>query len=132
MPEKNTIKKTWDIDFPTYTMIEQIATERNCSVTAIANEALRYYNDRYYLEHKATMLPDDILEAMRSTVTLLEHRLDNRANQLLSSMAIQMFIVNKLLADNLEISPDGLELYRQQAVEFLKANNRLLNLKDVI
>lgn len=132
MPEKNTIKKTWDIDFPTYTMIEQIATERNCSVTAIANEALRYYNDRYYLEHKATMLPNDILEAMRSTVSLLEHRLDNRANQLLSSMAIQMFIVNKLLADNLEISPDGLELYRQQAVEFLKANNRLLNLKDVI
>ena len=132
MPEKNTIKKTWDIDFPTYTMIEQIATERNCSVTAIANEALRYYNDRYYLEHKATMLPNDILEAMRSTVTLLEHRLDNRANQLLSSMAIQLFIVNKLLADNLEISPDGLELYRQQAVEFLKANNRLLNLKDVI
>ena len=113
-------------------MIEQIATERNCSVTAIANEALRYYNDRYYLEHKATMLPNDILEAMRSTVSLLEHRLDNRANQLLSSMAIQMFIVNKLLADNLEISPDGLELYRQQAVEFLKANNRLLNLKDVI
>ena len=99
MPEKNTIKKTWDIDFPTYTMIEQIATERNCSVTAIANEALRYYNDRYYLEHKATMLPNDILEAMRSTVSLLEHRLDNRANQLLSSMAIQMFIVNKLLAD---------------------------------
>lgn len=132
MPEKNTIKKTWDIDFPTYTMIEQIATERNCSVTAIANEALRYYNDRYYLEHKATMLPNDILEAMRSTVSLLEHRLDNRANQLLSSMAIQMFIVNKLLADNLEISPDGLEIYRQQAVEFLKANNRLLNLKDVI
>ena len=132
MPEKNTIKKTWDIDFPTYTMIEQIATERNCSVTAIANEALRYYNDRYYLEHRATMLPDDILEAMRSTVTLLEHRLDNRANQLLSSMAIQMFIVNKLLADNLEISPDGLELYRQQAVEFLKTNNRLLNLKDVL
>lgn len=132
MPDKNTIKKTWDIDFPTYTMIEQIATERNCSVTAIANEALRYYNDRYYLEHKATMLPNDILEAMRSTVTLLEHRLDNRANQLLSSMAIQLFIVNKLLADNLEISPDGLELYRQQAVEFLKSNNRLLNLKDVI
>ncbi len=132
MPEKNTIKKTWDIDLPTYTMIEQIATERNCSVTAIANEALRYYNDRYYLEHKATMLPNDILEAMRSTVSLLEHRLDNRANQLLSSMAIQLFIVNKLLADNLEISPDGLELYRQQAVEFLKTNNRLLNLKDVI
>ena len=132
MPEKNTIKKTWDIDLPTYTMIEQITTERNCSVTAIANDALLYDTHRYYLEHKATMLPNDILEAMRSTVSLLEHRLDNRANQLLSSMAIQMFIVNKLLADNLEISPDGLELYRQQAVEFLKANNRLLNLKDVI
>ena len=132
MPEKNSVKKTWDIDCSTYAMIEQIASERNCSVTAIVNEAFRYYNDRYYLENKATMLPNDILEAMRSTVALLEHRLDNRANQLLSSMAIQLFIVNKLLADNLEISADGLELYRQQAVEFLKTNNRLLNLKDVI
>lgn len=132
MSSKNTVKKTWFIDTTTSEELERIANERQVSGTTVANDALKYYIDRYYLENKATMLPTDILEAMRSTVALLEHRLDNRANQLLSSMAIQMFIVNKLLADNLEISPDGLELYRQQAVEFLKANNRLLNLKDVI
>lgn len=132
MSQKNTVKKTWFIDTTTSEELERIANERQVTATTVANEALKYYIDRYYLEHRATMLPDDILEAMRSTVSLLEHRLDNRANQLLSSMAIQMFIVNKLLADNLEISPDGLELYRQQAVEFLKANNRLLNLKDII
>ncbi len=132
MPEKSTIKKTWDIDLPTYQMIESIAAERSCTVTAIANEALKYYNDRYYLEHKASMLPDDILSAMRSTVNLLEHRLDNRANQLLSSMAIQLYITNRLLADNLDVSPEALEVYRKQAAEFLKSNNRLLNLKEVI
>ena len=130
MSSKNTVKKTWFIDITTSEELDRIASERQVSGTTVANDALKYYIDRYYLENKATMLPTDILEAMRSTVALLEHRLDNRANQLLSSMAIQMFIVNKLLADNLEISPDGLELYRQQAVEFLKANNRLLNLKD--
>lgn len=132
MSSKNTVKKTWFIDITTSEELDRIASERQVSGTTVANDALKYYIDRYYLENKATMLPTDILEAMRSTVALLEHRLDNRANQLLSSMAIQMFIVNKLLADNLEISPDGLELYRQQAVEFLKANNRLLNLKDVM
>lgn len=132
MRTKDTVKKTWDIDRSACEALEQIAEEESCNVTAVVNEALKYYADRYYLENKATMLPNDILEAMRSTVNLLEHRLDNRANQLLSSMAIQMFIINKILSENLELAPEALEQYRVQAVEFIKANNRLLNLKEVV
>lgn len=132
MANRKTIKKTWDVDASAYSSIETIADQENCTVTQIVNEALRYYADRHYLENNATMLSSDILEAMKSTVSLLERRLDNRSNQLLSSMAIQLFIINKVLADSLDLSSDALEQYRVQAVEFLKGNNRLLDLREVI
>lgn len=125
-------QKTWDVDASAYSSIETIADQENCTVTQIVNEALRYYADRHYLENNATMLSSDILEAMKSTVSLLERRLDNRSSQLLSSMAIQLFIINKVLADSLDLSGDALEQYRVQAVEFLKGNNRLLDLREVI
>ena len=132
MANRKTVKKTWDVDACAYSSIETIADQENCTVTQIVNEALRYYADRHYLENNATMLSSDILEAMKSTVSLLERRLDNRSNQLLSSMAIQLFIINKVLADSLDLSGDALEQYRVQAVEFLKGNNRLLDLREVI
>ena len=132
MANRHTVKKTWDVDASAYSSIETIADQENCTVTQIVNEALRYYADRHYLENNATMLSSDILEAMKSTVSLLERRLDNRSNQLLSSMAIQLFIINKVLADSLDLSGDALEQYRVQAVEFLKGNNRLLDLREVI
>ncbi|WP_394963753.1 hypothetical protein [Candidatus Allofournierella excrementigallinarum] len=132
MANRKTVKKTWDVDASAYSSIETIADQENCTVTQIVNEALRYYADRHYLENNATMLSSDILEAMKSTVSLLERRLDNRSNQLLSSMAIQLFIINKVLADSLDLSGDALEQYRVQAVEFLKGNNRLLDLREVI
>lgn len=132
MANRKTVKKTWDVDASAYSSIETIADQENCTVTQIVNEALRYYADRHYLENNATMLSSDILEAMKSTVSLLERRLDNRSNQLLSSMAIQLFIINKVLADSLDLSGDALEQYRKEAVEFLKNNNRLLELREVI
>ena len=132
MANRKTVKKTWDVDASAYSSIETIPDQENCTVTQIVNEALRYYADRHYLENNATMLSSDILEAMKSTVSLLERRLDNRSNQLLSSMAIQLFIINKVLADSLDLSGDALEQYRVQAVEFLKGNNRLLDLREVI
>ena len=132
MANRKTVKKTWDVDASAYSSIETIADQENCTVTQIVNEALRYYADRHYLENNATMLSSDILEAMKSTVSLLERRLDNRSNQLLSSMAIQLFIIHKVLADSLDLSGDALEQYRVQAVEFLKGNNRLLDLREVI
>lgn len=132
MAQSKTVKKTWDVDADAYAILEAIAKSSGRKMTQVVNEALRYYADRYYLEHKATMLPTEIIDAMNSAVSLLERRLDNRANQLLSSMAVQLFIVNRVLADSLDIAPAALETYRAQAAEFIKANNRLLELREVI
>lgn len=132
MTQRKTVKKTWYVDADAYSSLEAIAQGESRTMTQVVNEALRYYADRYYLEHKATMLPSEILEAMQSTVNVLERRLDNRSNQLLSNMAVQLFIVNRVLADSQDISSDVLEQYRSQAAEFIKANNRLLELREVI
>lgn len=132
MAQSKTVKKTWDVDADACASLEEIAQGSGRKMTQVVNEALRYYADRYYLEHKATMLPSEILEAMQSTVNVLERRLDNRSNQLLSNMAVQLFIVNRVLADSLDISPEVLEQYRSQAAEFIKANNRLLELREAI
>ncbi len=132
MPREGTIKKTWDIDKQALSQIEKIAQEDNTTTTAVVNAALKYYADRHYLEHKATMLPTEILEAMRSMVALMEHRLNNKSNQLISSMAIQLYIIDRVLADNLDLTPDALELYRTEAVEFLRTNNRVLHLNEVL
>lgn len=132
MTQRKTVKKTWYVDADAYSSLEAIAQGESRTMTQVVNEALRYYADRYYLEHKATMLPNEILEAMQSTVNMLERRLDNRSSQLLSNMAVQLFILNRVLADSLEISAEALEQYRSQAAEFIKANNRLLELREVI
>ena len=132
MTHNKAVKTTWYVDADAVASLEAIAQDESRTMTQVVNEALRYYADRYYLEHKATMLPAEIIDAMNSAVSLLERRLDNRANQLLSSMAVQLFIVNRVLADSLDIAPASLETYRAQAAEFLKANNRLLELREVI
>ena len=132
MTQNRTVKKTWYVDTDACTSLEEIARNENRTMTQVINEALRYYADRYYLEHKATMLPNEIMEAMQSTVNMLERRLDNRSSQLLSSMAVQLFIVNRVLADSLDISAEALEQYRSQAAEFIKGNNRLLELREVV
>lgn len=132
MPTKPTQKVTWRIDPDALSQIEKIAQEDNTTTTAVVNAALKYYADRYYLENKATMLPTEILNAMRSTVDLMEHRINNKSNQLLSSMAIQLYIIDRVIADNLGLTPDTLEAYRVEAVEYLRTNNRLLHLTEML
>lgn len=132
MAREGTVKKTWDVEKQALEQIEKIAQDDNTTTTAVVNAALKYYADRYYLENKATMLPMEILAAMRSMVELMEHRINNKSNQLISSMAIQLYIIDKVIADNLGLAPDTLETYRAEAVEFLRANNRVLHLNEVL
>lgn len=126
------VRRSFWIEAEPFQKAQLIAEKSNTTVTKVVNDALKFYADKYYLENEATLLPQEIMDTLRSTTALLEHRINNRSNQLLSSLCIQQFIVAKVLADSLEISPDVLDIYRTQAVEFLRENNRVLNLKDVV
>lgn len=125
-------KCTWRFEEKLIDDITNIANEKQQSLTACVSDALQLYRDHYYMQTKAVTINDDYLSATKGMVATLEHRINNRSNQLLSSIAIQEFILAKVLAESLEISPDTVEFYRKQAAEFIKENNRVFSFQEML
>ncbi|MEG0485729.1 MAG: hypothetical protein RR576_09815 [Oscillospiraceae bacterium] len=125
-------KYTFRLDGKIMESISAIAKDNNTTTTKIVQDALKLYKDKNYMDAQATFLSQEILQTMQSTVDLLEHRINNRSTQLISSLAMQQFILSKVVADSLDVSPDALEVYRAQAAEFLRTNNRVLSLKELV
>lgn len=123
---------SWRLNEKIVSEIYNIADECHSKRTFMIEKALEQYIESYRLQKKASLLSQEVIDVQKSLVDLLEHRINNRSNQLLSSMAIQQFVLCKVIAESLEISPDALELYRRQAAEFLKENNRVFSLKEMI
>lgn len=123
---------SWRLNEKIVSEIYNIADECHSKRTFMIEKALEQYVESYRLQKKASLLSQEVIDVQKSLVDLLEHRINNRSNQLLSSMAIQQFVLCKVIAESLEISPDTLELYRRQAAEFLKENNRVFSLKEMI
>ena len=123
---------SWRLNEKIVSEIYNIADECHSKRTFLIEKALEQYVESYRLQKKASLLSQEVIDVQKSLVDLLEHRINNRSNQLLSSMAIQQFVLCKVIAESLEISPDALELYRRQAAEFLKENNRVFSLKEMI
>lgn len=123
---------SWRLNEKIVSEIYNIADECHSKRTFMIEKALEQYVESYRLQKKASLLSQEVIDVQKSLVDLLEHRINNRSNQLLSSMAIQQFVLCKVVAESLEISPDALELYRRQAAEFLKENNRVFSLKEMI
>lgn len=123
---------SWRLNEKIVSEIYNIADECHSKRTFMIEKALEQYVESYRLQKKASLLSQEVIDIQKSLVDLLEHRINNRSNQLLSSMAIQQFVLCKVIAESLDISPDALELYRRQAAEFLKENNRVFSLKEMI
>ena len=43
-----------------------------------------------------------------------------------------MFVIQCILAHNLEIAPDEVERYRREAADFLRTNNRTLRMEEIL
>ncbi len=112
--------------------IEQLAKERACSNSQIVEEALRLYFDKVYMEEKATVINDELLQAVKGVAQLSEAKINAKTNQVLSSLAIEVGVMNQILAQSLQVSPLMVEQYRKNVVEFLRANNRVLRMDEVI
>lgn len=112
--------------------IEQLAKERACSNSQIVEEALQLYFDKVYMEEKATVINDELLQAVKGVAQLSEAKINAKTNQVLSSLAIEVGVMNQILAQSLQVSPLAVEQYRKNVVEFLRANNRVLRMDEVI
>ena len=130
MPSVN--KSTFVIAPNIKSRVEQLAKERACSNSQIVEDALRLYFDKVYMEEKATVINDELLQAVKGVAQLSEAKINAKTNQVLSSLAIEVGVMNQILAQSLQVSPLAVEQYRKNVVEFLRANNRVLRMDEVI
>jgi hypothetical protein len=119
-----------------YTLLEHdsmaIKFDKSGMEYFIVHEALKLYRDKRYMSEKASALPSELTETLLAANALLEKKLNAKSNQLLSSMGIELFVIQCILAHNLEIAPDEVERYRREAADFLRTNNRTLRMEEIL
>lgn len=94
--------------------------------------AIRYYKDYLYMQTDGAFISESVKRTFLASVNLMETRLNNRTNKVLSELAIQQAIICQVLAHELEINPRALDNYRRAAVEYLKMNDRVFRLEDIL
>lgn len=129
MPQ--TKRPTIRIDDDLYNDIMHMADNKK-SFNHIIEEALKFYRDYMYMKDKATIINREVIKITEAQMNRLEHKINNRTNQVLSETAIQLCVLNLVIAHNLEVDQTILDSYRKNAVDFLKANQRVLKLNEVI
>lgn len=126
------MKRTIRIDDSLAQDITRIAKENNMSENMTMERALKYYRDYVYMSGKATIINDEILRINKANMDLLEQRINHKTNQVLSSLAIEVAILTQLIAGSLEVDPLQLPEYRKRALEFMRQNNRVLRLDELV
>ena len=125
-------KKTYRVSEETKKTVEEIATQEGCTETAVFENAIRYYKDYLYMQTDGAFINESVKRTFLASVNLMETRLNNRTNKVLSELAIQQAIICQVLAHELEINPRALDNYRRAAVEYLKMNDRVFRLEDIL
>lgn len=114
--------------------IVAIAKEQGSSLNYIIEQAVKYYRDRQYMGEKASVISEDILSIIKANNGLLLQQINNKSNRVLSEVAIQCAMQNLILVNELEVDGNKIDIdnYRKKAVEFLRTNNRVLRLDELI
>ena len=129
---KGRVARAYRISDETVETLKAIADKENCTETAVIENAIRYYKDYLYMQTDGAFINESVKRAFLASVNLMETRLNNRTNKVLSELAIQQAIICQVLAHELEINPRALDNYRRAAVEYLKMNDRVFRLEDIL
>ena len=121
-------KKTYRVSEETKKTVEEIAAQEGCTETAVFENAIRYYKDYLYMQTDGAFINESVKRTFLASVNLMETRLNNRTNKVLSELAIQQAIICQVLAHE----PRALDNYRRAAVEYLKMNDRVFRLEDIL
>lgn len=109
-------------------LAESTGKNRNELIT----EACGMYCDMQTLNEPGSYLPQWVVQQVDGICGVLQNNLNNRSNQLLSSMAIQLTVIQMILADGLKITNADVSEYTVQAVEALKGNNRVFRMEEFL
>lgn len=127
-----TIRITLRLPDDLYNDAAEIAKETGSSVNSIIEQAVKHYRDKRYMEDKATIINEEILKIIQGNNALLLQQINNKTNRVISELAIQTAIQNLILASELDVDAIRLDNYRKKAIEFLKTNNRVFRLDELI
>lgn len=126
------VRKHLRVDEELFTDIQKIAQELNTNDNQAIILALKHYRDHYYMQNKASILNEQILGIIQGSLKVCENNINNKTNKVLSELAIQTAVQNMIMAHGLEISQSQLHTFRLRALDFLKENNRVLRLDEVV
>ncbi|MCL1830055.1 MAG: hypothetical protein FWG21_01340 [Oscillospiraceae bacterium] len=126
------VKITLRAEEDLYEDIKRIAEDRGAPINQIMNEALKMYRDSTYLDKKSSVIPSEIKQAIRAEMELVSNRDMNKVRQILSAMAINEHVLQRVIAEELEVSHALLLQYRQEVVELLRESNRVFDLREII
>ena len=112
--------------------ISAIAKDSGASLNYVIEQALKYYRDKRYMADKATIINEEIIKIIQGSNALLLQQINNKTNRVISELAIQNAIQNMILESELDVNGIDADKYRKKAVEFLRTNNRVLRLDELI
>ncbi len=126
------VKRSVRISTKASDSLTRIAKEKGCTETAVIDSALKMYSDYCYMQEHATIIPQEIVRVLQATIGVMEQRINNKTNQVLSALAIETCTLEQVVANSLDIDKAQVTQYRKNAVDYLKANQRVFRLDEVV
>lgn len=126
------VKRSIRLDVKLADRVAKLAKEKHFSENAVIENALKHYCDYVYMKEQATVIPQEVIRVFQSSIALMEQRLNNRTNQVLSSLAIEVGTMGQVIAQSLDLNSGDVQKFRKKSVDFIKVNNRVFRLEELI
>lgn len=113
----------------TYEKLEAIYREDNCeSRSEFIEKAVNFYIGYLTSEDKTSYLPSVVTSTLKSIVA----ESDNRQNRMLFKLAVEIAIMQNLMASSQEVDPLSLERLRGECVKEVGRMNGTFSFEDAV
>lgn len=113
----------------TWKKVKELYKEAGCPRKSdFIEQAVRFYVGYMTAENKANFLPNMFLSNMRSIV----RESDNRNNRMLFKLAVEIAMVENILANLSKYDPLSVERLRGQCIEEVKEINGMMQFEDAV
>ena len=113
----------------TWEKVKELYKEAGCPRKSdFIEQAVRFYVGYMTAENKDNFLPNMFLSNMRSIV----RESDNRNNRMLFKLAVEIAMVENILANLSKYDPLSVERLRGQCIEEVKGINGMMRFEDAV
>lgn len=130
--DEETVKTTLRTTKALSSEIDKAAALESISKNELLIKSFKLYQDYKYSKEKASFLNENILDMVRGLTDRMEMKINHKSNQLLSELCIELCIMEQVLAASIQVDIESVAEYRKNAVEFLKTNQRVFRMDEII